>query len=137
MKNPFVPGSSPPVNRGEAWGCFTANLALPGSGSLVAGRALAGYCQMALTLLGMATNLLTGVRFIFWCLANWTAINNPPPDDPLGGMVLLWQAIRWPLAGICIFAFALVWALLTSVKILAEHPKNPAPPRIAGYDARS
>lgn len=118
-----------PLNRSEALGCLSANLALPGSGSLVAGRR-SGYVQLILTAIGFAITCLTGVRFVVWYLSNWTAINQPPVDDPLGGMLALWNAIRWPLVGVTFFGIAMLWSLATSLEVLRGATKDGTPPKI-------
>ena len=46
-------GQRQALSRQTAWGCFTTNLALPGFGSLVAGR-ISGYFQVALAMVGLA-----------------------------------------------------------------------------------
>jgi hypothetical protein len=117
-----------PLTRSEAKGCLAANLAMPGTGSLVAGRP-SGYFQLALAALGFFVSLIGGVRCLLWCAANWTRITEPPLDDPFANFLLIWQAIRWPLAGLGIFLFAMVWALFTSLQILhSARPGAQAPP---------
>ena len=118
-----------PLSRSEAWGCFTANLALPGSGSLVAGRAV-GYLQLALTVIGFIVTLVGGVAFIRWYLANSTQFNNLQNDDPFGALASLWREVRWPLTGVAVFLFAMAWAAITSLQIMRSNPKESAPPRL-------
>jgi len=117
-----------PANRTEAWACVTANLALPGSGSLAAGKPI-GYYQLALTAVGFILSLVTGIHLLGWMLENWTRINQPT-GDPVNNLAVIWDEIRWPLAGVGIFAASLLWAAITSAQILVAHPKNPVPPRI-------
>ncbi len=57
------------LSRAEAWACFSANLALPGAGSLVAGRAV-GYGQMACAFLGVFVTLVTAIPMIQWVLSS-------------------------------------------------------------------
>ena len=52
MKISLALGPRRPLSRQTAWGCLTTNLALPGAGSLVAGR-VSGYPQLALGVGGM------------------------------------------------------------------------------------
>ncbi len=118
-----------PLNKSEAWGCLTANLAFPGSGSLVAGRR-AGYAQLILTAVGFLVTMLTGIRSLVWFLANWSRITQPANDDPFGGIVLWWTVVRWPLVGIAIFAIAMIWALGTSMQILRRATDAAVPPKI-------
>jgi hypothetical protein len=116
------------LTRSEAWGCFTANLALPGAGSLAAGRAV-GYWQMAVALMGVAVTLLTTVSMFHWAMSRGGG-SPASMDDPIENLLDLWQHVRWPLAGIGMFAVALLWAMATSRAILASVPKDTAPPPI-------
>lgn len=117
-----------PANRTEAWACLTANLALPGSGSLAAGKPI-GYYQLALAAVGFILSVATGIHLMEWMLENWTRVNQST-GDPVEILATLWREIRWPLAGLGIFAASLLWAAITSLQILSAHPKNPVPPRI-------
>jgi hypothetical protein len=117
-----------PANRTEAWACLTANLALPGSGSLAAGKPI-GYYQLALAAVGFILSVATGIHLLEWMLANWTRMNQST-GDPVENLSILWHEIRWPLAGLGIFAVSWLWAAITSLQILSAHPKNPVPPRI-------
>lgn len=118
-----------PLNRSEALGCLTANLALPGSGSLVAGRR-SGYFQLALTAVGFAVSMITGIQFIIWFLNHWEQLHEPSTDDPLGNLLMLWDAIRLPLLGVIIFLAAMAWALMTSMAILRRATPDGVPPKI-------
>ena len=62
MKISLALGQARPLSRSEAKGCLTANLALPGSGSLVAGRAV-GYFQMAFYLAGFIISIIGAAGF--------------------------------------------------------------------------
>jgi hypothetical protein len=116
-----------PLSRAEAWGCVTANLALPGSGSLAAGRA-AGYFQMALTLIGFILTVVCAAGFFHWYFANASQINQSQQDDLAGALLSLWRAARWTLLGMAIFVFALAWAAITSFQIVQAQRKDSAPP---------
>ena len=116
------------LNRSEAWACLTANLALPGSGSLAAGRAI-GYFQMGAAFAGMMISVVTAVPMFQWA-ASGAATKPAPVEEPLEGLLELWPHIRWPLAGLGLFAAAFLWALTTSLILLAETPKQAVPPRI-------
>lgn len=118
------------LNRSEAWGCFTANIALPGSGSLLAGRAI-GYFQIAFAFVALGLTLVTGLRMMAWAAQNWSRLSQPH-DDPFESFQLLWVAIRWPLAGIGLFVLAILFAMITSLQILSASPKEgrPLPPRL-------
>jgi hypothetical protein len=118
-----------PLSRQTAWGCLTANLALPGFGSLAAGR-ISGYPQAALALGGTALTMGFGVRSILWFAANWTRLHDPDAD-PLANLVDLWVAgcLRWALLGIALFALGWLWALATSLSLL-HAAKREEPPRV-------
>jgi hypothetical protein len=117
------------LDRKEAWACLTANLALPGAGSLAAGRKI-GYPQLALAFLATALTVVSTIRMIIWALPNWTRITQPSDADPLDTLLDVLRHARWPLAGIALFFIAILWAGATSLKILAAAPKQAAPPRI-------
>src|SRR4051812_17590408 len=102
MKISLALGPRKPLSRQTAWGCLTANLALPGSGSLLAGRVI-GYPQLALGGLGMLLTLVFGVRFLIWQITNWSRLHDPS-GDPLGALVETWQSVRWAVLGIGLFA---------------------------------
>jgi hypothetical protein len=130
MKNPLTLRPRRVLQRSEAWACLSANLALPGAGSLAAGRKV-GYVQMALSFLGLAVSVVAGIPMIEWGLANWGRMMQPAPsDDPLASLVDLWQHARWPLAGLGIFLTGFLWAAATGLALLAGAPKNAVPPRI-------
>lgn len=129
MKTSFRLQARRQLTRSEAWGCFTANLALPGSGSLVAGRAI-GYTQMVFALVGVGVTMVCGVQFLLWFLHNWDKMT-AQTEDPVAQLENLWTMIKWPLLGIVIFLVALCWALLTSLAILGAAPKERRlPPRL-------
>ena len=120
-----------PLSRQTAWGCFTTNLALPGFGSLVAGRRI-GYAQAAFALTGMALTIVFGGRFILWYLSNWQRIRDPN-NDPSSIFGELWHVLRWAILGFVIFGVGWLWALMSSFGILAEARRDPLivpPPRL-------
>src|SRR6516164_4309482 len=129
MKISLALGPRAPLSRQTAWGCFTTNLALPGIGSLMAGRK-AGYGQAALGFGGMGLSVLFGLPFMYWCLANWSRLYGDQAD-PVTSMAELWTHMRWALVGIALFAAGWLWALATSCIILSESsPASPDPPRL-------
>jgi hypothetical protein len=109
------------LNRAEAWACLTANLALPGSGSLAAGYAI-GYAQMAAAFIAEVLTCVTGIPMIKWVLSGASS-----SESSLGD---LWYYAHWPVACIGLFAAAVLWALTTSLTILARAPKAGVPPKI-------
>jgi hypothetical protein len=124
-------GPRRPLSRQMAWGCMTTNLAVPGIGSLMAGR-VTGYIQLLLTVGGMILTLWFGVRFIVWAVGNWNQLQQA--DDPVAPLLEMWNRAHWALLGIGIFALAWLWALTTSVGIVREArageflpPRSPGP----------
>src|SRR5208283_3567464 len=102
MKLVLASRAKGPANRAEAWACLTANLALPGSGSLAAGKPV-GYYQLALAAVGFFLSAATGIHLLEWMAGNWTSLNQSA-GDPLETLTTLWREIRLPLAGLGIFA---------------------------------
>jgi len=128
MKLSLTLGTPRPLSRAEAWGCVTANLAVPGSGSLAAGRP-AGYFQMALTLIGFIITVVCAAGFFRWYFAHASQISQTQQEDPVGAFLSLWRAARWPLLGMAVFFFALAWAGITSFQIVQAQRKDSTPPR--------
>src|SRR5580658_7346926 len=109
-----------PANRAEAWGCVTANLAFPGSGSLAAGKAV-GYYQLALYAVGFIISVVTGIHLLAWSMGHGT-VPTQSSGDPFEDLINLWHEIRGPVAGLCVAAVAFLWAGITSMQILSTHP---------------
>lgn len=116
MKISLALGQREGLSRQTAMGCLTTNLALPGFGSLVAGRR-SGYPQVILCLVGLFLTTVFGVRFVAWSINNWTQLHQQS-DDPFTSLAEMWLMVRWPLLGIGIFAVSWLWALATSFEIL-------------------
>jgi len=132
MRVSLALGERRPLSRQTAWGCFTANLAVPGSGSLLAGR-FSGYPQLALAVGGLLLSLIFGVRLAIWALANWSRLHQPE-TDPLTNLAEFWMAVRWPLLGIAVFAAGWLWALGSSMLILSAARRDESkavPPRLS------
>ena len=117
------------LNRREAWACFTANLALPGSGSLAAGRSV-GYWQLGASFLAFILTLATAIPMIQWGVSGGLAASQSPLGDPFQQLSDTWRHIRWPLAAMALFAGTILWATMTSLAILAKAAKEGVPPRI-------
>jgi hypothetical protein len=130
MKLNLKLAASRPLSRSEAWGCVTANLAVPGSGSLAAGRAV-GYWQMGIYFAGFILTLVGAVGFVHWYYTNTAQFNQLKQDDPGGALLEIFRAARWVMAGFAIFVFALLWSGITSFRILQAPPKASVPPRIS------
>lgn len=127
MKWVFRLSPSRPLTHEEAKGCFAANLALPGSGSLAAGRAV-GYVQLTVTVAAFIVTCGGAVIMLRWLLAT----GGPNPNgDPIINLVDVWRHARWGIFGLGIFLVAFVWGMITGWQILAASPKNPTPPRIS------
>ena len=118
MKISLALGPRKPLDRSTAWGCLTANLAVPGTGSLVAGR-ITGYFQFLLTLIGFALTLYFGSKFILWYLTKGSQ-GQPYPEDVGERFQELWIRMRWALLGMAVFLAAILWALSSSIGILLE-----------------
>ena len=130
MKVSLARGPSGTVSTQTAWGCLTSNLALPGSGSLLAGR-VSGYGQLLLAFIGLFFSLLFGTRFVVWQFSNWSRLHGPDVD-PLAVLQETWLHLRWAALGIGIFLISMIWALVTSLTILdasrrAERREKPPP----------
>ncbi len=131
MKLSLALGPRRPLSRRTAWGCLTSNLALPGLGSLMAGR-LSGYFQLLLALAGLALTLVFGGHLFYWALNNWSQLYGPQAD-PLEALLELWLHVRWALLGLGVFGCGWLWALVTSRLILNQAeppPSREAPPRL-------
>lgn len=131
MKISLALGPRRPLSQQTAWGCLTTNLAMPGAGSLVAGR-VSGYGQLALAIGGTAVSTVFGVRFIWWFISNWSRLHNPDADPgaTLGEMCV---ALKWPVLGLGLFFVGWLWALGTSVLIVSAARKAESanvPPRL-------
>ncbi|SRR6266496_3957610 len=134
MKISLALGQRRPLDRTTAWGCLTANLAVPGCGSLVAGRRT-GYLQMLLAVAGLALTTFFGSRFIVWYVSNWAQFQQMQTEaEAAANLHELWIRLRWALLGMGVFLGAIFWALLSSIGILLEsknaHPS--APPMLDG-----
>jgi heme/copper-type cytochrome/quinol oxidase subunit 3 len=122
MKISLALGRREALSRQTAWGCFTTNLALPGFGSLVAGRAV-GYVQALLCVVGMALTGIFGLRFIYWNLVNWSHLHGAQ-TDPIAVLSEMWMVVRWAVLGMGLFLISLIWSLYTSLQILQEAKQN-------------
>ena len=128
MKLSLALGPRRPLDRATAWGCLTTNVAIPGCGSLVAGR-VSGYWQFLIAMIGMGMTLYFGLNFIIWYVSNWVHMQQMQPDAA-ANFHELWLRLRWLLLGMGVFGVGWLWALGSSLRILAESKKAPpgAPP---------
>ncbi len=125
MKISLVLGPRRPLDRPTAWGCLTSNLAVPGVGSLIAGRAI-GYVQLAIGLVGFVLSGVFTIRFILWYFTHKQQLEGLL-DDTAAYFHEIWLHVRWPLLGMGVFGFAWLWALATSLAIVSEARKLPPP----------
>ena len=94
------------MDQPTAWACLLSNLtALPGLGSLIAGRR-SGWAQAALALIGFALTTAWAVRFV----AAWIRTRHFPE--------VLTRDLWLALIGIGLFAVAWFWGLATGLSIL-------------------
>jgi len=121
MKISLVLHPRRPLSRPEAWGCFTANLALPGSGSLIAGRWV-GYFQILLSLVGLGVSLVRVIQVFIWYIHNYHRLNDS--TDPFATIAELGHQLLRPAIGFAIFAVGILWALITSWNIIRSTPKK-------------
>jgi hypothetical protein len=132
MKFSFTLGPRRPLDRQTAWGCLTANLfGLPGLGSLAAGRR-AGYGQMILSLTGLALTSVFGIHFIIWYASHSVEVSQLD-DEGMAHFGELWVHLRWAFLGIAVFLTGWLWALASSLSILAgakAAESKPVPPLI-------
>lgn len=130
MKISLALGKTRSISRETAMSCLTANLALPGSGSLAAGRR-SGYAELLLGFVGVVLTVLFGTRFLIWFAQNWNLLHNQDAD-PVTVFSSMWMGGRWAFLGILIFLIAVLWSLLTSLQILrsARIPPRLVPPRL-------
>jgi hypothetical protein len=129
MKISLALGERRPLSKQTAWGCLTANMAIPGTGSLMAGR-ISGFAQLLLALAGMAVTIIFGLRALQWMLSNWSRLHDPA-GDPFEAFGEMWAVLRWAFLGIAIFALGWLWALGSGWGIVRS-AKNvaPTPPKL-------
>jgi hypothetical protein len=130
MKISLALGERRPLSRQTAWGCLTANMALPGSGSLPAGR-ISGYPQLLFAIVGTVLTTVFGVRLLLWMLANWARLRDPAADHR-EIFLQMWLVLRWALLGMGLFAVSWLWALATGYDIVrSARNETPAPPKLS------
>lgn len=109
-------GARAPMDRDRAWTCLGMNLAvLPGLGTAMAGRLVEGALQAALALAGA----IVLVCWFFLFLGEWSRLGHYPWGG--GEDLEVW------LAGIGLFAFGWLWALMTSLGLLRSAGGAPGP----------
>jgi len=131
MKLSLALGPRQPLSRQTALGCLATNLAMPGFGSLLAGRKV-GYCQIPFTIFGQILSLISAVPAFAWSVSNFSRLQEE--EDPLEPLRQIWIHWRWTTLGLAIFFVGFLWAWITSRSILAESRANelmrPLPPKL-------
>lgn len=91
----------------KAWACLGANaLVLPGLGSVLAGRWLAGLLQALASLVGFASTMLWMFSWLGRAADAGTLLLEPGPE------------LKYGVGGVALFGFAWVWGLLTGLRML-------------------
>jgi len=116
MKISLALGKREGLSRQTARGCVATNLAMPGFGSLMAGRPV-GYAQAFLTVVGFGLTMVFGLKAIVWFLTHWSIIYGPEAD-PVETMTSVWRETRWAWLGMALFAVTWLWGLMTNAVIL-------------------
>src|SRR5712671_7355393 len=101
MKISFALGQRKPLDQATAWGCLTTNLAIPGGGSLVAGR-VSGYFQLLLAVTGVVLTVVHGLNFIYWYVNNWAHLQQTQLDTAANFQELWWR-LRPAAIGVAVF----------------------------------
>ena len=114
------------MTHAEAVGCMAANVALPGAGSLAAGKPV-GYAQLVIATVGLIMSSISCTTALKWFFAVGFGLS---ADDPGTFLIELWRHLTPPLVGIGVFLVAFGWGIITGRQILAAHPKETAPPPI-------
>ena len=115
---PPLPQSRRPLTPASARNYALLNqLATPGLGSLLGGRWLAGSGQLILALAGFCLIIAWFVKVMLLFYQQIESNANPAP----GSVAWLGES------GAATFAVAWIWSLFTSLSLLREARKTPAP----------
>jgi hypothetical protein len=128
MKFNLTLGPGGAMTRDKAKVCLMMNIAVPGTGSLMAGRVV-GYAQLLLMAAGMVISTIFGGKLLTWFFANWSRLQNPG-NDPWANLREILAAVKWPTAGVGLFAVAWIWALGTGLAVLAKSKRIETPPPV-------
>ncbi len=108
--------SPKPLDHASAWACLLSNaLALPGLGSLLAGRR-SGFFQVAVALVGFGLVMVWLISFA----GLWIYLGEMPRH---GGLYR-----NYGLLGLGMSVISWVWAFFTSLSILREAGPHQKPP---------
>ena len=118
MANPPQPpklsevGKTSGIERATAWGCILGNLVLPGVGTFLARRRIAGILQLVVSQTGFVMMMLWAFAYV----RDWLRAGSLPEDFGTHfGLVLL---------GLAMFFFAWFWSLVSSLQILRDARKT-------------
>jgi hypothetical protein len=89
-----------------------SNLVLPGLGTFVARRRIAGILQLAISQTGFALSLLWAILFV----REWVRQGSMPED--------ITPALAVGFTGATLFLLAWIWSLISSVEILINSRKS-------------
>jgi hypothetical protein len=98
--------------RQAGWTCVLSNLVLPGLGTFVAHRRVAGILQLVVSQTGFALCLLWAILFV----RDWVHQGSMPED--------ITPELAMGLTGATLFLFAWIWSLVSSVEILINSRKS-------------
>ncbi len=116
MKSCSAPRGAKPIDKPTAWACTITNaVTLPGLGTVAGGHKI-GYAQAALAVVGFGMSLwwMGGV------VRDWMASGEFP--EGLGHWLLV------GLGGVGVYGVAWLWALGSSLGLLAEAKRNETHP---------
>lgn len=98
--------------RHAAWSCLLSNLVLPGLGTFIARRRVAGVLQLVVSQVGFILSLLWAILLV----RQWIHEGSLPAD--ITGH--LWLG----LLGVALFFLAWIWSLASSLEILHAGRKS-------------
>jgi hypothetical protein len=85
-----------------------SNLVLPGLGTFVARRRLAGVLQLVISQIGFVFMLLWAISYAL----SWIRQGSPPEDTG--------PNFRWGVLGMMLFLLAWIWSLASSIAIVHD-----------------
>lgn len=112
---PKLAESRPPARarvRQSAWACVLSNLVLPGLGTYLAHRRVAGMLQLVISQTGFALCLIWAFLFT----REWIHQGQMPED--------ITPALAVGLTGATLFLLAWLWSLISSLEILIRSRKS-------------
>jgi hypothetical protein len=98
--------------RQAAWACVLSNLVLPGVGTYVGHRRVAGILQLVISQTGFAMCLVWAILFA----RDWVQQGQMPEG--------ITPSLALGLTGATLFMLAWIWSLISSVEILVSSRKS-------------